>query len=198
MKTNLEYIRAFFGEREEDKPLFTDEELTSIMKGHVIHQMDEMLLRKLSKLGVNYRVLDDTGLLRIRLKELKTSDPSRKEFYAGVGNWLDGAGRLYVNEFEHILDPSESVDYLHGIVSFSGQMPENPKVEAEVYLIDLKGVLIELLRIIKASRAKLALKAELAGVSVDLSKISNAIERELESLEGSYELELSVCEDYPH
>jgi len=198
MKTNLEYIRAFLGEKGDSEPLFSDAEITDVMNGHLIHQIDLALARKLSRSGVDYKVVDDTGLLRIKLKRLATAPDGFVEFYAGVGNWQDNAGNVYLNDLFHYLRPTESIDYLHGILRLSAPLPPSPKVEVEVYLLDIKGVLIELLEILRSSRAKLAIKAGLAGVEVDLSQVQAQIEKEIQALMGSYELEIIPWEDYPH
>ncbi len=198
MKTNLEYIRAFLGEKEDSNPLFSDAELQDLMKGHVIHSLDESLARRLSRAGVSYRIVDDCGLMRITLRELKNLAPPTREFYAGIGNWLDDSGKVFVNEFEHLLQPTESIDYLQGAVRFTTELPPDAKIEVEVYLLDIKGLLVKILEILKASSARLALRADLAGVSVDLSRITKSLEEEIEALTGSYELEISAWEDYPH
>jgi len=198
MKTNLEYIRAFLGEKGDSEPLFSDAEITDVMKGHIVHQIDDVLARKLSRSGVDYRVVDDTGLLRIKLKPLAAPPDDFVEFYAGVGNWLDNAGKVYLNDLFHYLLPTESIDYLHGILRLAAPLPPSPKVEVEVYLLDIKGTLIELLEILRSSRAKLAIKAGLAGVDVDLSQVQARIDKEIQALMGSYEIEIIPWEDYPH
>ncbi len=198
MNTNIDYIRAFFGEKGDADVLFTDDELKQILKAHTIHLVDEALQEKLARAKVDYRLVDDSGLMRIRMKELKTSEPGYVEFYAGVGNWLDGSGKVFVNELEHILVQGEGIDFLHGLLKLASPLPEGATVEVETYLIDMKGVLLELLRVLRASRAKLALKAQLAGLSLDLSRCYRQIEKEIEVLSGSYELNISNQEEYPH
>ena len=200
MKTNLEYIRAFFGEREETAPLFSDDELTSLMKGHLTHVIASELARRLAAASVNYRVADDSGRLHITLNKLITGEiaPEYDEFYAGVGNWQDDAGTIYVNDMQHSLGAGEGVDYLHGSVGLAGPLPEGTVVAVETYLVDMRSVLIELTRILKASRARLAVRAQLAGLNVDLSQVSRRLEKEIEELSTSYELPFNLPEDFPH
>lgn len=198
MKTNLEYIRAFFGEREESEPLFSDDELVTIMKGHLIHQMTPSLARELARSGVSYRVADDTCFLLLTLKKDNDVSPNLEEYYAGIGHWQDGATMLLISESGHELGPGEAIDTLHGRVTLVGPVAEGAEVMALVHLVNMRAVLIELTRILKASRARLAVKAQLAGVNVDLSQVSRRLEEEIEELSTSYELPFDLPEDFPH
>ncbi|OPX22538.1 MAG: hypothetical protein B1H03_04150 [Planctomycetales bacterium 4484_113] len=198
MKTNLEYIRAFFGERGESEPLFTDDELQNIMNGHLVHRMTPALEKKLARENVEYSVVDDSCLLLLTLKREVRESEDIEVFYAGVGNWQDTAGKLEVGEEEHELAPGEFIDTLHGRVGLTGPLPGVTKVLMVTYLLDIRAVLIELTRILKASRARLAVKAQLAGLNVDLSQVSRRLEKEIEELSTSYELPFNLPEDFPH
>ncbi len=195
MNSNLEYIRAFCGERGESDPLLSDEELKALLSVHVYHVLTAQLSRRLSVHGVDYSELDNAGLLRIKLKPLVNVTGT---YYAGIGNWLDDAYTLEVEDVEYVPVPGDVVDTYSGRVIFATPPSQGAAVTVRTYLTDLRAVLIAVLKLVKASRARLSLRTNLSGVSVDLTSVCEQLQAEIEELSTDYANPIIPREDYPH
>jgi len=194
MNTNLEYIRVFCGERDETDPLFSDEELKALMSIHVQHEITKRLAQHLAENGVDYQELN-AGLLRIRLRRLANVDGA---YYAGVGNWLDDAYALAIDGVSYAPTQEDIVDTYGGRVIFNMLSTEDVAVTVETYLVDLRSVLVELLDLVRAARARLALRTNLSGMSIDLTKVCERLQAEIDQLSSGYRMPVPLREDYPH
>ncbi|MCD6283555.1 hypothetical protein J7J84_08185 [bacterium] len=194
MNTNLDYIRVFCGERDEADPLFSDEELKALLSIHAHHEVTQRLARHLAENSVDYQELD-AGLLRIRLRRLANVEGA---YYAGVGNWLDDAYALAIDGVGYTPSPDDIVDTYGGRVVFATPPAEDATVIVETYLIDLRSVLVELLSLVRAARSRLALRTNLSGMSVDLTKVCERLQAEIDQLSSGYRMPVAPMEDYPH
>ena len=194
MNTNLEYIRVFCGERDETDPLFSDEELKALLSIHVQHEVTKRLAQHLAENSVDYQELNE-GLLRIRLRRLANVDGA---YYAGVGNWLDDAYALTIDGLSYDPSPDDIVDTYGGRVVFATPPAESATVTVETYLVDLRSVLVELLGLVRAARARLALRTNLSGMSIDLTKVCERLQAEIDQLSSGYRMPVPPREDYPH
>jgi len=194
MNTNLEYIRVFCGERDETDPLFSDEELKALLSIHAQHEVTRALAQRLAENGVDYQELN-AGLLRIRLKRLANAEGA---YYAGIGNWLDDAYALAVDGVSYAPSQDDVVDTYGGRVVFASPPAEDATVSVEIYLVDLRAALIELLGLVRAARARLSLRTNLSGMSMDLTKVCERLQAEIDQLSSSYRMPMALREDYPH
>jgi len=195
MKTNTDYIRTFLGDREEETPLFSDSEISALLLKHRIRRLTPQLASHLLARGADCSELDGAGLLRITLKRLANMAGS---YDSGVGHWLEGSCAVSIDGVPYELAAGDEIDYVAGTVTLATPPAEEARVTVDTYLVDLKGVLAELLQILRSSRARLALKANLSGLSVDLTEISQRLEREIEELSTGYDMPHPAPEDYPH
>ncbi len=194
MNTNLDYIRTFLGERSSESPLLADDELRALMSLSIRRELPERLGARMAMQGVACTRVSSDGLLRFTLKPLAHA---QTEYHAGIGNWLDGAYAIRVGDVNYLPAEGDVVDTFGGRILFA-QTPPPGVVTVETYLIDLRAVLIEVLRIFKASHSRLSLKTNLAGISVDLTGICAGIQAEIDALSTGYELPFAVSEDFPH
>ncbi len=194
MNTNLEYIRAFCGERDESDPLLSDDELKALLSSHVHHVVRPLLARRLAENNVDYKELE-AGLLQIRLKPLANTGG---EYYSGIGNWLDDAYAIEIDGAGYDPSPEDIVDTYSGRVVFATPPAEEAVVTVQTYLVDLRTVLVELLGLVRAARARLALRTNLSGMSVDLTRVCERLQAEIDQLSSGYRMPLSPNQDYPH
>ena len=194
MNTNLDYIRTFLGERGNDSPLLTDAELSALMSLSIRRELPERLCARMAAQGVACTRVSSDGLLRFTLKPLAHAPT---EYHAGIGNWLDGACSIRIGDVSYEPAEGDVVDTFGGRIVFA-ETPPPGVITAETYLIDLRAALIEVLRILKASHSRLSLKANLDGMSVDLTGICAGIQGEIDALATGYELPFAVSEDFPH
>lgn len=194
MNTNLEYIRVFCGEREETDPLFSDEEIKALLSIHAQHEVTKLLAQRLAENGVNYQELE-AGLLRIQLKRIANINGA---YYAGIGSWLDDAYALAIDGESYSPSQDDVVDTYGGRLVFAIPPDEDATVTVETYLVDLRSVLVEILGLVRAARARMALRTNLSGMSIDLTKVCECLQTEIDQLSSSYRMPLPPREDYPH
>jgi len=195
MNSNLEYVRTLCGETADAGQLLSDEELQALLGAHVLHVVTPQLASRLAASRVDYREVDRTGLLRLTLKRLATLPG---HYYAGVGNWLDEGCRVLVNGEEYAPQSGDVVDTYTGRVVFATPPEPEAVVAVETYLVDLRAVLIAVLTLMRASRARLALRANLSGLSVDLTAVCQRLQAEIDELPLGMPASIATREDYPH
>jgi hypothetical protein len=195
MKTNTDYIRSFLGDREEETPLFSDAEISALLLKHLHRRITPRLSGHLAARGVDCTEVDNAGLLRITLRSLANMPGA---YDSGVGHWLESscAFRLDGTPYEPVA--GDDIDYVSGTVTLETPPAEGARLTVDTYLVDIKVVLTELLQILRSSRARLALKANLSGVSIDLTEVSRRLKSEIEELGSGYEMPHPAQEDYPH
>lgn len=195
MKTNTDYIRTFLGDHEEETPLFTDAEISALLLKHLHRRIAPRLANHLLARGVDCTEVDNAGLLRITLRPLANMPGA---YDSGVGHWLESSCAFRVDGVIYELVEGDDIDYVAGTITLETPPAEGAKFTVDTYLVDIKGVLAELLQILRSSRARLALKANLAGLSVDLTEVSRRLKSEIEELSTGYEMPHPAPEDYPH
>ena len=194
MNTNLDYIRTFLGERGSSDPLLTDEELSALLSLSIRRELPEKIYARMAMQGVVWTRVSADGLLRFTLRPLAHAPT---EYHAGIGNWLDGACAIRVGDVNYQPAEDDVVDTLGGRIIFAGPPPPGA-VTVETYLIDLRAVLVEVLRILKASHSRLSLRTNLAGMSVDLTGVCACLQAEINALSTGFELPFPASEDFPH
>lgn len=191
--TLRDYIRLQCGDTELGAQTLSDAEIQDFLIGAVLNPNSPKFVELAQLCLTSIRVLNRAGWVELKLTAM---DRAGVKFGCGIGGWLDEMTDAYVGDNYYSFDIGEGVNNLTGIVEFSA--PPSETVYVRTYIVDLKRAVHDALMAIAGNEARLAVRAEAAGVGADLTKLAGELRAQAKEALGNPIVKVTCSGEYPH
>lgn len=190
--TIRDYVRLAAGDTGEEKAL-SDSELNDIIAAAVLSPNSMNMLRAVERTGGEVKFLNRIGWVEIKLSPL---DSGKTKFGCGTGGFLDYATDVFIGGEACAPGESDEVNYVTGVLTFAE--PVEAEVSVRTYLVDTGKAIHDALMTIAGSEARLAIRAGVAGNTLDLTLLASELRKQAKEALGGYGASMQCAMDFPH